>query len=60
MAKDKPSKPSAEVPAKERKGEKHYAAELERLQEELARLQTWVKATNQRIVIIFDGRDAAG
>ena len=60
MAKDKPSKPSAEVPAKERKGEKHYAAELERLQEELARLQTWVKATNQRIVIIFEGRDAAG
>ena len=60
MAKSKRSKPEASLPDEKKKGEKHYAAELERLQEELAHLQTWVKATGQRIVIIFEGRDAAG
>ena len=37
-----------------------YERELERLQFELVRLQYWVKATGQRIVLIFEGRDAAG
>jgi len=60
MAKSKRSKPESFPPDEKKKGEKHYAAELERLQEELAHLQTWVKATGQRIVIIFEGRDAAG
>jgi polyphosphate kinase 2 (PPK2 family) len=39
---------------------KEYAKELRRLQTELARVQEWVKATGQRIVIVFEGRDAAG
>ena len=39
---------------------KVYEAELYRLQGELGKLQTWVKATGARIVIIFEGRDAAG
>ena len=39
---------------------KEYEAELFRLQVELVKLQEWVKATNARIVIIFEGRDAAG
>ena len=30
------------------------------LQVELVKLQNWVKSTGQRIVIIFEGRDAAG
>jgi len=30
------------------------------LQIELVRLQNWVKDTNQRIVLVFEGRDAAG
>ena len=30
------------------------------LQVELVRLQNWVKDTNQRIVLVFEGRDAAG
>src|SRR5262245_44884231 len=61
MAKNKRSRPEVSLPAPDKKkGEKEYAAELERLQEELAHLQTWVKATGQRIVIIFEGRDAAG
>jgi polyphosphate kinase 2 len=39
---------------------KAYAKELKRLQTELVAVQDWVKATGQRIVIIFEGRDAAG
>jgi polyphosphate kinase len=39
---------------------KVYEKELLRLQTELCLVQDWVKATGQRIVIIFEGRDAAG
>jgi polyphosphate kinase 2 len=39
---------------------KTYEKELRRLQAELCHLQEWVKATGQRIVIVFEGRDAAG
>ncbi|APG93987.1 polyphosphate kinase 2 [Sinorhizobium americanum] len=37
-----------------------YAKELARLQEEIAHLQAWVKKTGARIVVVFEGRDAAG
>jgi polyphosphate kinase len=37
-----------------------YEAELFRLQTELVKLQEWVKATGTRIVVVFEGRDAAG
>jgi polyphosphate kinase 2 len=37
-----------------------YEAELFRLQTELVKLQEWVKATGERIVVVFEGRDAAG
>jgi polyphosphate kinase len=37
-----------------------YEKELARLQVEIAYLQAWVQATGARIVIIFEGRDAAG
>jgi polyphosphate kinase 2 len=39
---------------------KTYEKELKRLQEEICHLQAWVKKTGARIVIIFEGRDAAG
>ena len=39
---------------------KRYEKEIERLQVELAHLQAWVKTSGARIVIIFEGRDAAG
>jgi polyphosphate kinase 2 len=39
---------------------RRYEKELGRLQAELAHLQAWVKATGARIVIVFEGRDAAG
>ena len=41
-------------------GRKEYEAELFKLQVELVKLQDWVKATNARVVILFEGRDAAG
>jgi len=39
---------------------KVYEAEMFRLQVELVKLQEWVKETNARVVILFEGRDAAG
>ncbi|PRC44055.1 polyphosphate kinase 2, partial [Mycobacterium sp. ITM-2017-0098] len=37
-----------------------YEAELFRLQTELVKLQEWVRVTGARVVIVFEGRDAAG
>ena len=37
-----------------------YEAELLRLQAELVEMQEWVRTTGARIVIVFEGRDAAG
>jgi len=37
-----------------------YEQELYRLQAELVKMQEWVRAEGARIVIIFEGRDAAG
>ena len=37
-----------------------YFSEIFRLQAELVKLQDWVVATGQKVVILFEGRDAAG
>lgn len=37
-----------------------YSREKEKLQIELLKIQNWVKMTGQKIVVIFEGRDAAG
>ena len=37
-----------------------YEAEMLRLQTELVAVQQWVTATRQRVVVVFEGRDAAG
>ena len=37
-----------------------YEKELERLQVELVKLQEWIKHKGLKVVVIFDGRDAAG
>ncbi|MEO0358137.1 MAG: polyphosphate kinase 2, partial [Pseudomonadota bacterium] len=37
-----------------------YEREIAALQIELVKFQTWVKDTNQRIAVVFEGRDAAG
>ena len=47
---DKPPQLSREV----------YERELLRLQSELVTMQEWVKARGQRVVVVFEGRDAAG
>ena len=39
---------------------KAYMKELRRLQAELCDLQEWVKKTGERIIVVFEGRDAAG
>ncbi len=39
---------------------KEFESELRKLQVKLVRLQTWVKATGARVIVIFEGRDTAG
>jgi len=50
----KQRKPEGRLPRKA------YEKELFRLQAELVRLQEWVRAEAVRLVVIFEGRDAAG
>ncbi|MEK1894156.1 MAG: polyphosphate kinase 2 [Rhizobium sp.] len=52
-----------EAPAEEKKKKDkswNYDKEIKKLQVELAHLQAWVKKSGARIVIVFEGRDAAG
>jgi polyphosphate kinase 2 len=51
------------TPTYTKKGKLHavyYEHELSRLQAELVRLQYWVREHGERVVILFEGRDAAG
>lgn len=43
-----------------RMDKKSYEKELRRLQAELCHLQEWVKQKGLRVIVIFEGRDAAG
>jgi len=55
--------PQAEAPAEDKPrklSNKEFNAELERLQGELVKLQYWVKEKGLRIIVVFEGRDAAG
>jgi polyphosphate kinase len=54
----KPAKKSGGKPEKLPRG--LYEAELYRLQSELVKMQQWATAEGARIVVIFEGRDAAG
>ncbi len=47
-------------PYSHRLGRKRYEREKFGLQVELLKLQSWVKETGARVVILFEGRDAAG
>jgi polyphosphate kinase 2 len=49
-----------DYPYSERMPRRQYEVEKRRLQIELLKLQYWVKDTGQRLVILFEGRDAAG
>jgi len=48
------------APKKHHYSTKEYEAELRKLQIELVKLQEWVKAKELKLVVIFEGRDAAG
>jgi polyphosphate kinase 2 len=51
----------AHMPSEEEKAwRRAYFRELFRLQGELVKLQNWVVATGHKVVIVFEGRDAAG
>ena len=54
MAKEKDQQENGRLKRKE------YAKELSRLQSELCKLQDWVKYKGLRVIIVFEGRDAAG
>jgi polyphosphate kinase 2 len=66
-AKDKARKDAGRTPpadeerqTSQRIPKKAYEAELLRLQEELVKMAEWVKDSGARVVVIFEGRDAAG
>jgi polyphosphate kinase len=48
------------MPKEQKLKRKAYEKELRKLQVELSHLQAWVKATGERIVVVLEGRDAAG
>jgi len=66
------SESSAVIPIEDRKNGKEnlhkapklkrnkYEQELQKLQSKLVEMQEWVKATGTKIVVVFEGRDAAG
>ena len=45
---------------KKRMSRTKYYEELSKLEVELVKLQEWVKARKLRVVVVFEGRDAAG
>nr|MBC8487714.1 polyphosphate kinase 2 [Bacteroidota bacterium] len=48
-------------PCKNKKlNEKFYLEEMDRLQIELVKLQEWIKDKGLKVVVVFEGRDAAG
>jgi len=51
---------TAIAPKKRKLGKKFYESELERLQVELVKLQSYVKTEGLKVVVLFEGRDAAG
>jgi polyphosphate kinase 2 len=64
MAKTKAASPrealEADETASAKLGKKRYEEELAQLQLELIKLQEWIKHSGLRVVVIFEGRDAAG
>ena len=55
-----PESATAEDGAAERSYRMHYFQQLFRLQAELVKLQDWVVSAREKVVILFEGRDAAG
>jgi len=53
-------KPREEIKPKGFLTKQEYESELARLQVELVKLQEWIKENGLKVVVIFEGRDAAG
>jgi polyphosphate kinase len=51
---------TGEFPYKARIGTKVYEEQMAHLQAELLKAQAWVKESGEKIIVIFEGRDAAG
>jgi polyphosphate kinase 2 len=51
---------SGNYPYKKKFDEEEYEKTLETLQEELVKLQFWQQAAGARVMVLFEGRDAAG
>jgi polyphosphate kinase len=60
MAKDNDKEKVKDKDESKKLKTKKYLKELTRLQGELCVLQEWVKAKGLRVIVIFEGRDAAG
>jgi polyphosphate kinase 2 (PPK2 family) len=64
MAKSKKKRDKKQKPVKETKSAKmsyeKYVEELEKLEVELVKLQGWIRRKGLKVVVIFEGRDAAG
>ena len=52
--------PKSQADGKQKLKNKDYLKELRKLQEKLCHLQDWVKFKGLRVIIVFEGRDAAG
>jgi len=57
---DHQEQPAAAVAKPKRLSNKEYLKELGRLYIELVKLQEWIKFKGLKVVVIFEGRDAAG
>jgi polyphosphate kinase 2 len=57
---EKNREPKKSVPPPKTLSKKDYEKELARLQIELVKLQEWVRQKGLKVVVVFEGRDAAG
>jgi len=55
-----PASPLADPEAKKKKRNKFYLRELRKLHVQLVKMQEWIRYEGRRILVIFEGRDAAG
>jgi len=54
------AKPIHQSPQNDKLKRKEYEAKLDELHMELVKMQYWIKATSKKLVLVFEGRDAAG
>ena len=60
MSKKAKKKAPEQENSKSKMSRKEFDEEMEKLQIELCRLQTWVVEKGLRVIVVFEGRDAAG